>query len=138
MPVPLREHAVCDALLRLAGKLVLTGGNVSDFTAAPELTADLQDCVVSGDKGYDSREHRRDLRSRGCEPCIPSRKNTKCPEPCDESLYKARHCIENLFQRLKVYRRVATCYEKTSRMFLALVLWSVAATCDQFNLWGPM
>jgi len=131
-------HAVCDALLRLAGKLVLTGGNVSDFTAAPDLTADLHDCVVTGDKGFDSREHRRDLRSRGCEPCIPSRKNTKCPEPYDEDLYRARHCIENLFQRLKVYRRVATRYEKTSRMFLALVLCSVAATYDQFSLWGSM
>jgi transposase len=99
---------------------------------------DLHDCAVTGDKGYGSRKHRRDLRSRGCEPCIPSRKNTKCPEPYDESLYKARHCIENLFQRLKAYRRVATHYEKTSRMFLALALCSVAATCHQFNLWGLM
>jgi hypothetical protein len=30
-------------LLRLAGKLVLAGGNFSDFTDAPELTADLPD-----------------------------------------------------------------------------------------------
>jgi transposase len=102
------------------------------------LTADLHDCVVTGDKGFDSRQHRNDLRSRGCEPCIPSRKNTKCPEPYDETLYRARHCIENLFQRLKVYRRVATRYEKTSRMFLALVLCSVAATYNQFSLWGSM
>ena len=131
-------HAVCDALLRLAGKLVLTPGNVSDHTAAPELTADLHDCVVAGDKGFESRKHRADLRSRGCEPCIPSRSHTKCPEPYDEMLYRARHCIENLFQRLKVYRRVATRYEKTSRMFLALVLCSVAATYEQFHLWGPM
>jgi len=53
-------------------------------------------------------------------------------------LYRARHCIENLFQWLKVYRRVATRYEKTKRMFLALVLCSVAATYDQFNLWRAM
>jgi len=69
-------HAVCDALLRLAGKLILTGGNVSDFTTASDLTADLHDCVVTGDKGFDSREHRRHLRSCGYGPCIPSRRNT--------------------------------------------------------------
>jgi len=41
-------------------------------------------------------------------------------------------------KRLKVYRRVATRYEKTSRMFLALILCSVAATYEQFSLWGSM
>lgn len=131
-------HAVCDTLMRLAAKLILTGGNVSDHTAAPELTAELHDCVVGADKGYDSGKHRKDLRSRGCEPCIPSRSNVKDPEPYDEMLYRARHCIENFFQRLKVYRRVATRYEKTARMFLALTLCAVAATYEQFSLWGPM
>ena len=131
-------HAVCDALLRLAAKLVLTGGHVSDHTAAPALTATLHDCAVLGDKGYDSRKHRAELRRRGCEPCIPSRRNTRAPEPYDESLYRARHCIENLFQRIKVFRRVATRYEKTKRMFLALLLCCVAATYEKYQLWGPM
>jgi len=49
-----------------------------------------------------------------------------------------RHCIENLFLRLKVYRRVATRHEKTSRMFLALDLCSEAATYYQFHLPGSM
>jgi transposase len=34
-----KVHAVCDGLLRLAAKLVLTPGNTSDYTVAPELTA---------------------------------------------------------------------------------------------------
>jgi len=30
----------------------------------------------------------------------------------DKRRYKARHLIENLFQRMKVFRRVATRYDK--------------------------
>lgn len=131
-------HACCDTLLRLSAKIVLTGGNISDHTAAPLLTAELRDCAVVGDKGYDSRKHRADLRHRGCEPCVPSRCNTRHPEPYDEMLYRARHCIENLFQRIKVFRRVATRYEKTKRMFLALMLCCIAATYEKFDLWRAM
>jgi transposase len=49
-------------------------------------------------------------------------------------LYRTRHCIENLFQRLKIYRRIATRYEKTRRMCLALTLCSLAATYEPFGL----
>jgi len=131
-------HAACDALLRLCTPMVLTPGNVSDYTAAPEVSGGLRDCAVVEDKVYDSKENRRRLRAQGCEPCIPSRKNTKEPEPYDEHLYRSRHCIENLFQRIKAFRRVATRYEKTKRMFLAMLVFSVSATYEQFGLWNPM
>ena len=111
---------------------------MSDHTTAPVLVEDLQDCAVVGDKGFDSKKHRDDLRSRGCEPCIPARENTKQPEPYDEVLYRSRHCIENLFQRIKVFRRVSTRYEKTSRMFLAFLLLSIAAIYSRDELWTPM
>ena len=35
--------------------------------------------------------------------------------------YRARHLVENLFQRMKVYRRVATRYEKLDSRFLGIV-----------------
>lgn len=133
-----KVHAACDALLRLCTKIVLTAGNISDFTAAPDVTEALVDCVVVGDKGYDSKRNREQLRSQGCDPCIPSRKNTKVPEQYNENLYKARHCIENLFQRIKVFRRVATRYEKTKRMFLAMIVFSVSAIYERDGLWDPM
>jgi transposase len=130
-------HAVSDALMRLAAKIRLTPGNVSDFTAAPELTGELRDCAVVEDKGYDSRQNRDTLRAQGCEPCIPSRSHNKAPEPYDNHLYRSRHCIENFFQRIKVFRRVATRYEKTCRMYLAAILLAVSATYEQFGLWEP-
>ena len=133
-----KVHAVCDGLLRLAAKLVITAGNVSDFPAAPQLHASLRNCVVVEDKGFDSKAVRADLRSRGCEPCIPSRKNTRRPEPYNEYLYKARHCIENLFQKMKRFRRIATRYEKTSRMFIAMLLVSVSAIYERNGFLQPM
>jgi transposase len=39
----------------------------------------------------------------------------------DEHLYRERHRIENLFSRLKSFRRVATRYEKLHVTFAAMV-----------------
>ena len=128
-------HAVCDALLRLCAPLMLTAGNVSDHTAAPQMLASITDQFVVADKGYDSRALREQLCSQKCEPCIPYRKNTKQPQAYNEFLYRARHCVENLFQRMKVFRRVATRFEKTSRMFLAMVLVSLSALYEKRGLW---
>ena len=91
-------------MLRLVTKLVFTAGNVSDFTAA-ELTAQFPDCVVTGDKWFDIRKHRADLRSRSSSPASPHvaiRSVQSRPMKCST----ARHCTENLFQHLKVNRRV--------------------------------
>ena len=133
-----KVHMVVDALGRLAAKMILTPGNVSDHTAAPSLTESLKDTAGVGDKGYDSRKYRDKLRSQGCEPCIPARQNTKNPEPYDEALYRTRHCIENKFQRIKVFRRVATRYETTKRMFLMFITVALSSTYEKDDLWPPM
>lgn len=70
-------HAAADVLGRLAAKLILTPGNVSDHTAAPELTKDLKNTAAVADKGYDKKALREALRSQGCEPCIPCRSHVK-------------------------------------------------------------
>ena len=131
-------HLVADAAGRLAAPLILTAGNISDHTAAPDLTDGLRDTAAVADKGYDSKALRLRLRARGCEPCIPARSNTKCPEPYDETLYRSRHCIENVFQRIKVFRRVATRYDKTDRMFLLFVTVALSAVYEKDSLWSPM
>lgn len=131
-------HMVVDALGRLAAKMILTPGNVSDHTVAPALTGELKDIAGVADKGYDSRKLRRQLRTQGCEPCIPARKGTIKPEPYDEALYRTRHCIENKFQRLKVFRRVATRFETTKRMFLAFITIALSFTYERDGLWRPM
>jgi transposase len=131
-------HLLVDACGRLAGKIILTSGDVSDHTVAPELTEKLEDTASVGDKGYDSKKLREQLRSQGCEPCIPARSNVKNPESYDKGLYRTRHCVENKFQRLKVFRRVASRYEKTKRMFYMFVIVAFSVTYEKDNLWPPL
>lgn len=39
----------------------------------------------------------------------------------NKELYKARDLIENFFAKLKLFRAIATRYDKTARNFLAVV-----------------
>ena len=55
------------------------------------------------------------------EAIIPSRKNRKLARPLDSKRYIARHLVENLFQRMKIFRRVATRFEKLDKRFTAFV-----------------
>jgi hypothetical protein len=55
------------------------------------------------------------------EAIIPSRRNRKLPRPLDSTRYFARHLVENLFQRMKIFRRVATRFEKLDERFLGFI-----------------
>jgi transposase len=81
---------------------------VSDHKGAaiiyPKLpTADM----LIGDKGYDSDAFRDALTKRGITPCIPPRAKRRLPATYCKALYKQRHKIENMFARLKDWRRIA-------------------------------
>ncbi|RYD87084.1 MAG: IS5/IS1182 family transposase, partial [Sphingobacteriales bacterium] len=102
---------------------------------APKLLENLEDTAVVGDKGYDSRPPREKIRARDCGPCIPARKNVRDPEPYDAALYWTRHAVENVFQRLKVFRRLASRFEKTKRMFFGFIRCALAAIYIADNLW---
>lgn len=47
--------------------------------------------------------------------CIPPRRIAHVPRTYDRDWYQARHLIENFFVRLKQYRAIATCYDRTAR-----------------------
>jgi transposase len=48
------------------------------------------------------------LTQRGINACIPSKSNRKMPLEHDRTLYRQRHKIENMFGRLKDWRRIYT------------------------------
>ncbi|MDR2539039.1 MAG: transposase, partial [Chlamydiales bacterium] len=52
---------------------------------------------------------------------IPPKRNAKKPRNYDRHLYRSRHLIENFFAKLKLYRAIATRYDKTSCIFLSAV-----------------
>ncbi len=73
------------------------------------------------DKGYDSDEHRRNLKLRGNIPVIPGRKNRKEPISYDRNKYSLRKRIENMFGRIKENKRLALRYEKSDLIFLSFI-----------------
>ena len=81
------------------------------------------------DRGYDSAWFRKALTAKGIIPCIPSRKNRKVQYDYDKTLYKQRHKVENMFGRLKDWRRVSTRYDRCAHTFFsaiciaAIVIW---------------
>lgn len=99
----------------------LTGGNVSDITVANQLTADVYDCYVAEDKGYDSDPHRTFLKSQNNIPVIPGRKNRITKIDYNKKLYPLRRKIEIFFGKLKENKRLALRYDKSDIVFLGFV-----------------
>ena len=76
------------------------------------------------DRGYDSDWFRAALEGRGIQPCIPSQRNRKHPRPYDRDAYRHRHRIENMFARLKDWRRIATRYDRCADLFRAALVFA--------------
>jgi len=79
-----------------------------------------------GDKANDSAELRDELQERGTKPVIPNRSCRKQPFSFNRRLSKARWLIENAFNRLKDFRRIATRYDRLVRNYLASVCLATA------------
>ena len=79
-----------------------------------------------GDKGYDADWFRKALAKRGIRVCIPSKSNRKIQIEHDRALYRQRHKIENMFGRLKDWRRIHTRYDRCAHTFMSAIC--IAAT----------
>ena len=77
--------------------------------------------AMLGDRGYDADWFRKALGERGIVPCIPSKSNRKIPIPHDPTLYRQRHKIENMFGRLKDWRRIHTRYDRCAHTFMSAI-----------------
>ena len=93
--------------------MLLSEGQMSDYKgAALMLNALPRAKELIGDKGYDADWFRHALAERGVAACIPSKSNRKVPIEHDRNLYRQRHRIENMFGRLKDWRRIHTRYDR--------------------------
>jgi len=114
-------HATVDALGNPLG-FHLTGGQACDLEGADVLLPQLDADILLADKGFDADQ--RVLipwQQAGKVAVIPPKANRKVQRDYDKELYKARHLIENFFAKLKLFRAIATRYDKTARNFLAAV-----------------
>ena len=133
-------HAVTDAdarLIRVFGGIgprtnsgsleLMMAGQVSDYTGAAALLGCLPKAEwLIVDRGYDADWFWEALKGKGIRPCIPGRKSRGKPIKHDKRRYKRRHRIEIMFGRLKDWRRVATRYDRCSKVFLSAI--ALAAT----------
>lgn len=118
-------HAVCDGRGRPV-RLVLTQGQTSDYKRrhAGRYAAACQS--DAGRQRYDAVWFRKALAERGITPCIPSKINRKVAIPHDQSLYRQRHRIENMFARLKDWRRIHTRYDRCAHTFLSAIAFAAS------------
>lgn len=102
--------------------LVLTEGQASDYKGAALLLPYLPKAKeLIADRGYDSDDLRAALRHKGMIPCIPPRCNRKIQTSYDTALYRQRHKIENMFAKLKDWRRIAMRYDRCAHTFFSAI-----------------
>ena len=115
-------HAIVDALGNPI-HIHLSAGNLHDSTEAQAALSEvpLERGFILADKAYGTTDIRTFIENSGGNYCIPLKSNAVNPWDCDWYLYKERHLVECFFQKLKMFRRIATRYEKLAKRFLAIV-----------------
>ena len=107
--------------------MLLTEGQTSDYKGAALMLEALPKAkALLGDRGYDADWFRSALIAKGIAPCIPSKANRKIPIPHDRTIYRQRHRIENMFGKLKDWRRIHTRYDRCAHTFFSAI--AIAAT----------
>ena len=87
--------------------MLLSEGQMSDYKGGAMMLDALPKAkAMLGDRGYDADWFRSALTERGIARCTSSKANRKIAIPHDRTLYRQRHRIENMFGRLKDWRRI--------------------------------
>ena len=102
---------------------MLSAGNDHDAIHAVELLEkiDITGSNVLADCAYGAKAIRAYISKQEASYVIPPQSNVSKPWQVDWWLYKKRHLVERLFQKLKWFRRIATRYVKLVTSFLAFV-----------------
>src|SRR5260370_4689988 len=102
-------------------RFTLTAGQNGAGPQAAILISCLPAEVVMADTAYDADHLRQAIAGKGALAVIPNNPSRALKYPLDKHLYAQRHLVECCFSKLKQFRRVATCFEKTARNYLAVV-----------------
>ncbi|HEY7493889.1 MAG TPA: transposase, partial [Candidatus Tectomicrobia bacterium] len=106
--------------------LRITAGQAGDAPVGEAMIDALQPCdgiaQAAMDRAYDSNAIRAKLDAKGITPVIPPKANRLEMIGYDKEQYKQRNKGEQLFNKLKQFRRVATRYEKRTATFFGFVI----------------
>ena len=114
-------HAKVDAFGQLVN-ILLTPGQVHESQVAHAILAEETCESLLADKAYDIDSFRETLEQKGIKAVIPSKKNRLHSTTHDPYIYNERNIVERFFQKIKRFRRIATRYDKTARMYLTGVM----------------
>ena len=73
------------------------------------------------DAAFDANWILEEMDRRRAESVIEQHPNRTAPRDIDRHIYRWRHLIENFFQKIKEFRRIATRYDKTDKSFQAFL-----------------
>ena len=102
----------------------LTGAQVHDSKPVQEMLHTLNlDSIQAfvADKAYDFKPLPHLLNSHNIHAVIPNKRNKIKPAFFDQTIYRCRHRIENMFAKLKENRRLALRVDKLDSSFIAFI-----------------
>ena len=115
--------------------MLLSEGQMSDHKGARIVLNALPkaDCLIA-DKGYDSNiGSARNSSPEASSPASRLSKSRRKPYVYDKALYRRRHKVENLFAKLKDWRRIATRYDRCAHTFfsaICIAAWQSSSGCN--------
>ncbi len=101
-------------------------GQAHDLSETSELIEGVSCEMLLADRAFDADWLRENLDKSGIVPVIPPRSNRKFPPEFDKHCYKWRHLIENYFQKLKEFKRIALRACKTDQSFSSMIYLAAA------------
>ena len=110
--------ALADALGNLVRFRLLPGQRFDSVGVPPLIEGVAFDALIA-DKAFDSNSIIAELDARGAKAVISQHPRRAQPRPIDAEMYKWRHLIENLFCKLKEFKRIAMRADKTDQSFAA-------------------
>jgi transposase len=102
--------------------MLLSEGQMSDYKGAVLMLPALPKArELLADRGYDANWFRATLAEHGVIACIRSKSNRKVRIFHDTKLYGQRHQIENMFGRIKDWRRIHTRYDRSAHTYFSAI-----------------
>ena len=119
--------ALADASGDLVRFVLLPGQRHDTVGVAPPIEG-VEFGGLIADKAFDAGWIVEGLNERGAEAVISQMPRRKRPLDIDRDIYKWRHLIENLFCKLKEFKRVAMRSDKTDTSSAAMITLAAAVT----------
>ena len=111
--------------------------NRYDTVGVAPLIRGVEFGAILADKAFDCNWIVADMNLRSAKIVISQRPQRLQPIEIDEEMYKWRHLIENYFQKLKEFKRIAMRSDKTDTSYSAMICLCSAVINYPFSGFKP-